>query len=107
MPPPRYRPAASATPHCSIQLWESGRYATEISCEWRHRWLGTFETLDLTAGVASAEEARFPAPEMCIVSRREEKTHRRVEAQRSAEEWDRVYMQKIAKANPHLVEAEL
>lgn len=55
--------------------------------------------------MALGEEAQ--TPEMCIVSCKEKKAYCHVEAQRSTEERDMLFMENFAKANPHLVEAEL
>ena len=109
-----------------VRIRESGRYAAEITCDGRRRWLGTYDMPENAARAydivawrlgrsrydlnfplcPNIEEAEFLAPRVRVFSRKEEKEDRMVAEQRAIHETDEMAMTIFAKSNPHLVEAK-
>lgn len=109
-----------------VRFQPSGRYVAEISCEGMRHCLGTFETPELTAraydpmawryrrpkseliflDAMSQEVAEFLAPQLWIMSRKEEKEDRLVMQQCTTRESDEAATARFAADYSHLVQAE-
>ena len=121
---PRVR---SSTGFRGVQLWPSGCWSAEITHNSVRWWMGTFDTPELAArafdvavwrfgrpraelnfrGVESREVAEFLAPDVRIVTRKEEQANYHMFVQLRIRRDDEAAMERFRRDHRDLVQAQL